>query len=234
MHNNFLGYVHELIEKIDTCQRENIDKASDLIVDCLKRKGVVQAFGSGHSYGSALELVERAGGLFATKMIKDPALGIYEKVEGIGSILMNKVQIMPEDVVVIISYSGRNPLGIEVAEIVKKKGARIIAVTSLESSKKATSRHSGGKLLYEYADVVLDMMGVEGDAAMQLDPLPTKICPTSSIAAAALIQGTVYETVQKLIKDGIVPDVRISANLDHGTENNIKVAEKYADRIFRI
>ena len=234
MHSRYLEFVHDLIEKIDTHQQENIAKASDLFVDSLKKGGIIQAYGSGHSYAAALELVERAGGLFASKMIKDPALGIYEKVEGVGKVLMTKVQILPEDVVVIISYSGRNPLSIEIAEAAKNSGAKILVVTSLESSKKLVSRHSSGKLLYEYADVILDMMGVEGDAAMEVDSLPARICPSSSIAAAALIQATVLETVEKLIKQGIVPDVRISANLDSGTEHNVEVVKKYADRVFRI
>lgn len=69
---------------------------------------------------------------------------------------MRQVDVQPEDVFIIISNSGRNPLSIEMAEYVKKKGCKVIVVTALEVSKSSTSRHSSGKLLYEFADVVLD------------------------------------------------------------------------------
>lgn len=232
--NRYLKHIVNLIQNIDAHQGEHIDKASDLMAECLAGTGIIQAFGSGHSYGSAMEIVERAGGLIRAKMIKDPSLGIYETIEGVGSILMRKVDIRPEDVVIIISYSGRNPMVIEIAEVIKQKGAKIIAITSLSSSKNLKSRHSNGKMLYDYADVILDMMGVDGDAAMEVDALPAKVCPASSIAAAALIQATVLNTMEKLIKKGIEPEIRVSANLDGGLERSMKIQKKYEGRIFRI
>ena len=234
MHNRFLAHAVNLLREIDEKQRESIDKASDLMVDTLTKGGIIQAFGAGHSYAGALELVERAGGLFAVKMIKDPSLGIYETVEGVGNILMRKVEILPEDVVVIISYSGRNPLCIEIAEAAKKNNAKVIAITSLSASKKLTSRHSSGKLLYQLADAVLDLMGVDGDAAIEVEQLSEKICPASSVAAAAIIQATVLTTVEKMIAKGKAPEVRISANLDHGLARSLELQKKYAHRIFRI
>lgn len=234
MHNRFLEYAVKLIQDIDSTQQDNIEKASDLIVNSLTNGGIIQAFGSGHSYAAAIELVERAGGLFAAKLIKDPALGMYETVEGVGNVLMRKVEIKPEDVVVITSFSGRNPLCIEVAQTVKRNNAKLIAITALDVSKKLVSRHSSGKLLYEFADVVLDMRGEYGDAVIQVEPLTAKICPTSSIAAASLIQATLLRTVEKLVQQGITPDIRISANTDHGTVHNLELNKKYAHRIFRI
>lgn len=39
---------------------------------------------------------------------------MYESIQGVGEILMKKVEILKEDVVFIISNSGRNPLPIEI------------------------------------------------------------------------------------------------------------------------
>lgn len=234
MNNLFLEKAVSLIEELDRCQQGGIDAASELFVECLLQGGIIQAFGSGHSYAAAIEMVERAGGLFASKVIRDPALGIYESVEGVGSILMRKVEIRPEDVVVIISHSGRNPLGIEVAMAAKERGAKLLAITSVEASRKLTSRHSSGKLLYELADAILDTMVGDGDAAIHLDALPENICPISSVAAACLIQATMLRTTEKLISRGYQPDIRVSANLDGGTEHNLALQERYAHRIYRI
>jgi len=77
---------------------------------------------------------------------------------------MEHYDLRPNDCFIIISNSGRNPLVVELADIVKKRGVKLIAVTSLDVSKKLTSRHSSGKNLYEFADVILDNRGVEGTA----------------------------------------------------------------------
>lgn len=47
-------------------------------------------------------------------------------------------------------------MAIEMAEEIKKRGNKLIVVTALAASKASTSRNESGKLLYEFADVVLD------------------------------------------------------------------------------
>jgi len=235
MNSRFLEQIVDLIKRIDEQQYVNIKKAADLIVDTFENDGIVQTFGSGHSYAAAIELVERAGGFVATKLIKDPAMGVYETLEGVGEIMMRKVDIRPEDVVIVISYSGRNPQVVEIAKAIKQRGAKIIAVTSLDASKGMDSRHSKGGKLHELADVCLDMMGGHGDASIQVDPLPEKVCPMSSVAAASLIQATLLEVVEKMVAKGIMPDIRISANIDGGgLARSLELSKKYAHRIYRI
>jgi len=235
MNSYYLERIVDLVKKLDDKQYDNINKAADLIVEAFNNDGIVQAFGSGHSYAAAIELVERAGGFVATKMIKDPAQGIYETLEGVGEIMMRKVDVRPEDVVIIISYSGRNPQVVEVAQAVKDRGAKIIAVTSLDVSKNMGSRHSNNKKLYEFADVCLDMMGHHGDASIQVGSLPEKVCPMSSIAATSLIQATLLEVVEKMVAKGIMPDIRISANVDgNGLARSLELSKKYEHRIYRM
>ena len=117
---------------------------------------------------------------------------------------------------------------------VKDIGAKLIVVTSLESSKKLTSRHSSGRLLYEFADVILDNLSVEGDAAIPVDGLPVKICGTSSIAAAALLQSTILEAVELMLARGFQPPVRLSANVDGGTERSLEIEKQYKQRIYHL
>jgi len=235
MNNRFLEQVVDLVKQLDEQQNENINKAADLIVEAFENEGIVQVFGSGHSYAAAIEMFERAGGFVATKLIKDPAMGIYETFEGIGKFMMRKVDVRPEDVVVIISYSGRNPQVVEIAQAVKERGAKIIAVTCLEVSKASTPRHSNGKMLYDFADVCLDMMGEHGDAAMYVGDLPVPICPMSSVAAASLIQAMQLTVVEKMVAKGVEPDLRVSANVDGGgLARSMELSKKYAHRIFRI
>lgn len=234
MENKVYSVVDDLLNKVRTTQGENVEKAAMLFVNALKHDGLLQAFGSGHSQAGASELCHRAGGFIPTKQIKEPSGGIYEGIEGVGTSFMKRVDVRANDVVVIISNSGRNPLPIEMAIIAKEKGAKVIAITSLEASKKLKSKHSSGKNLWQIADVVLDNCVVDGDASIDMDGLDTKICGMSSITTAVLIQAAVYRAAEILLEEGIVPPVFKSQNIDGGPEYNEKLIAKHFDRLYHM
>ena len=146
-------------------------------------------------------------------------------MEGNAYYLMRQVDVRPEDVFIIISNSGRNPLSIEIAEYVKKKGCKVIVVTALDISKASASRHSSGKLLYEFADVVLDNQSEFGDAALEIEGLDSKVCGTSSFSTCLLLQQTIYEAIRDMVEKGFEPPVFKSANIDGG-ENLIRFWKK--------
>lgn len=108
----------------------------------------------------------------------------------------------------------------------------MIALTNMEYSSGAASRHPSGKKLYEVSDLVLDNCGVPGDAAIRLEGLEEAVGPTSTAVGAALMNGLIIEVVEKLINDKIVPPVFLSANLDGGDEHNRKIFKEYKDNIF--
>ena len=228
----FFDKAEESMEKLKNTQGGNIHNAALLISESIRNGGILQAFGSGHSYAGAIEVCGRAGGLIPSKIIRDHSDGIFESVEGNAYYLMRQVDVRPEDVFIIISNSGRNPLSIEIAEYVKKKGCKVIVVTSLDISKSSASRHSSGKLLYEFADVVLDNQSEFGDAALEIEGFDTKVCGTSSFSTCLLLQQTIYEAIRDMVEKGYEPPVFKSANVDGGREFNQILEEKYADRIW--
>jgi len=233
---SFLKYfdvIEKLIQELKDTQQDNIKKAGGIIAESIINGGILHAFGSGHSYAAAIEVAGRAGGLIPAKAVEEPSRGLYETIEGVGAKLMENFDLRPNDCFVIISNSGRNPLGIEVADFVKRNGNKLIVVTSLDVSKKLKSKHSSGKNLYQFADAILDNRGVEGDSAIQLKGMPVKIGPTSSVAAAVLLQAAVVEAVEIMLAKGYTPPVYMSANVDGGPEFNRKLVQKYADRLFR-
>ena len=170
----FFDKAREVMEKLEQTQGENIRRAALLISEAIRGGGILQAYGSGHSYAGAIEVCGRAGGLIPSKVIGEPQYGEFEGVEGNAFYVMRKVDIRPQDVFILISNSGRNPMTIEMADYIKKKGNPLIVVTALEVSKASTSRHSSGKLLYEFADVVLDNQSQFGDAALDIGDLMQK------------------------------------------------------------
>ncbi len=214
-----------LLEK----EEENIKNAGHIIAESIMRGGIVQTFGSGHSYAASIEISGRAGGLLPVKAVYEETFGRYERIEGVGTEFAQYWDLRENDCVIIISNSGRNPFIVELALYVKSKNVPLIAVTALEVSKKTSSRHSSGKRLFELADVVLDNHSIEGDAAVEIEGLQTKVGGTSSIAADLLLNQAVVFAIEEMLSSGFTPPVLMSDNIDGGPEFNQKLNEKYKE-----
>ena len=231
MNNEVFEKAYKLIAQIQETQGENILAAARCIADTFEHGGIIQAFGSGHSYAGAIELCGRAGGYVPSKVIKDPAGGNYESIQGVGELLMKKVEILKEDVVFIISNSGRNPLPIEIAIQAKERGAKVVALTSVKASSKLSSKHQSGKRLFEVADVVIDNQVPDGDASIELEGLDTAICGMSSIVTAVVLQAVVLESAKMFLAKGLTPPFFKSQNIDGGEEYNDALLKQYFGRI---
>jgi len=236
----------EAIRAVAASQAAGIAAAADLMADCLAGNGVLQAFGTGHSEAFAMEIAGRAGGFIPTnklalrdavaaagagadpeadgKIERDPALAQY--------IYALAPDAQPQDVFLIASNSGGNGSIVEFARLVKEKGHKVIAVTSLAHTTRVTSRHPSGLRLFEVADVVLDNGAPYGDAVL---PLPDggSACGLSSITAALLAQMMVAETLVRLVERGVTPPVYLSANIPEGDAHNDALEARYAGRLRR-
>lgn len=224
----------EIVEKLDKIldsQEDKIHLAGKIIANTIKNQGIIQSFGSGHSYGNALEISGRAGGLIQTKIINEPARGIYEMVEGVGTQFVKHLDLRKEDTLILISNSGRNPLGIEMAMEAKKLGVPIIVVTAYDVASNSTSRHSSGKMLHDFANVVLDNKSIFGDACIEVEGLPVKVGGTSLYTGCMLLDCAVLEAIEILMNEGIQPPLFMSANVDGGPEYNQVMLDKFKHRL---
>ncbi len=173
--------------------------------------------------------------IFAKELMLDNSpvtlTGLMERCFGYGSILAYKVDFKPNDVLIVHSVSGRNPVTIEMAIEAKKKGCIVIGITNLKYSKEVSSRHHLNKNLYEYCDVVLDNHGDIGDACVKIPDMDQKVGPTSTVAMALIMNNIIVETVLRLKETGMKPPVFYSANLDGGDELNKKLFKEYENCI---
>jgi uncharacterized phosphosugar-binding protein len=215
--------LHTMLRQVEETQAASIHTAGQLVADCLARDGIIHMFGTGHSHILAEELFFRAGGLSAVNPIFDAGLMLHEsaltstdleRLEGYAPIVFSRYTFSPNDIIIIISNSGRNAAPIEAAMEARQRKLPVIAVTAKSYSQGNPSRHSSGKRLFELADVVLDNCGLPGDGAVQVEGLPERICPTSTIMGATLLHAVIYEAVSLLLARGIQPAVIRSANLD--------------------
>ncbi len=225
-----------VINKIKETQSEKLDTAGRMIARAHLEGHKFFVTGSGHSHTVAEEFYGRAGGLafpvpiMTTELTLEehPTKSSYiERLPGYAPILAELYGVSEGDVVLITSNSGRNAYPVEMALSAKERGAKVIAITSVDHSSKTTSRHSSGKKLMDLADIVLDNCGVEGDSALQMEGMKAAICPTSSMANAFLVQSMVAACCDEMLKQGSEPPVFISLNSDGNETVNDELFAKY-------
>jgi uncharacterized phosphosugar-binding protein len=139
-------------------------------------------------------------------------------VEGFGRLVMENYRITPQDVMVVISNSGVNPMGIDVALVAKENGLKTIAITSLAHSRQSASRHSTGKRLFEVCDMAIDTCVPAGDSLVDVPGFPQKVASASTIAACVIMQALVAGTAEKLAEKGYKVPVFPSHNAEMSPE----------------
>lgn len=236
----YIDNVKRIIEKIQRQSSEAIERTASLMAETLISDNRVYLFGTGHSHMLSEELFYRAGGLVNIQpvlveplMLHISASGstIAEREEGIAEKIFTDYGMKKNDTIIIISNSGRNGVIVDMALLCKEKGLNVIALTNIEHTYAGESRHKSGKRLCEIADVVLDNGGCTGDACITVDSIEGKICPTSTVCGALLLNAVVAECVDICAKKGFYPDHFASSNIDGGDEINDKLVEKYKDVI---
>ena len=240
--SDYIKIVTDTIERAYSEQTEQLDKAAAAIASAIERKNNVFVFGCSHAGILAEEVFYRTGGLAVINPIFFPGMMLntrpitmtssLERLPGLGKIIFEKNHVGRGDVLILHSVSGRNAVPVEMALEAKENGVTTICITNLEYSKSVIARHPCGKRLFECCDNVIDNMGETGDAAVVIDGLPEKIGPTSTTVGTALINALVIDSVNRMIADGIVPPVLMSANLDGGDEHNERIFEEYKNNIF--
>ncbi|MFP4344460.1 MAG: sugar isomerase domain-containing protein [Anaerolineales bacterium] len=219
----YFDVVRRLLEKAERTQAEAIERAGQIVAGTIAGGGTLYTFGTGHSHMLAEEPYVRAGGLTRVEAILVPRLMLHEdpaeatelerQAEEAARIL-EEYGLEKGDTLLVISNSGRNAVPVEMALRAREQSIPVLALTSLRHSRSVSSRHSSGLRLFEVADVVLDNGGVPGDAALEVEGLPVRIGPTSTVVGAALVNAVVATAVEQLLEEGLTPRVFISSNVD--------------------
>lgn len=240
LYKEYLKKIHDIFEKVEATQSDNIEKAANIIADSIQKGGILHVFGCGHSQMYAMEVFYRAGGLVPVNAILTPALSLEpkaplstaaERQEGLAKTILENEIVGEHDVMFIASTSARNSVPVEMAIEAKNKGMKVIVLMSSEFANGVTSRHKSGKKAHEFADVVLDNCGVLGDAIMELENVRAKFGPTSSVIGFAILQAVIVQTIENLANRNVDVPVWVSANLDNGENINKKYIEEYRGRI---
>jgi len=109
-----------------------------------------------------------------------------ENVPGLAAVICANFAISVEDAFIGVSSGGTSVVTVEMAEQMRGRGVPVIAITSVEHSRRARPKAPGGSRLFEVADIVLDTCTPVGDAAVRIDGIAAPVGPTSTIAGAVL------------------------------------------------
>lgn len=230
-----ISILGEVFEK----ESASIEKAGAILSRTLKQDGFLYVFGCGHSHMLAEELFYRAGGLAPVYPIFETAAMLHEgaakssqieRMSGYAAHVMARYPISEKDCLLISSTSGINPFSIEVAEIAREKGARVVGISSFAYRDEAT-RDTAGRHLPDVCDLCIDNHVPVGDAVIQVCDNGTKAGPLSTIATLSIANSIILTACEKLRGEGIQPEVFRSGNCTGADQYNAEILEKYMPRI---
>jgi len=248
MNNNFYQLYEVLdgaFKKILKNEEVSIDRATDLIVQSIKKDQLIHIFGTGgHSTMGATEMFWRAGCLAVVNPLLDPCLlpgmgakhsNWMERTEGLAPTILSAYEVKKGETIIIVNAYGINPMTIDAALESKKRGLNTIGITSTSFAKSVpkgvASRHSSGKNLHEIVDVFVNCYMPLGDASVEIEGCKQKVAPVSTFLNSFCLHLLVIGSVEKLVKEGIEPPLWMSANLPEGDKKNQKWHEKYNSRV---
>jgi uncharacterized phosphosugar-binding protein len=225
----YLATAASLVGRLADVEWPRIEAAAALMAGAIAAGGAIHAFGSGHSHMLAEELFYRAGGLVRVRPMLFEGLMLHasaplstalERLPGLAAALLDDHPTTPGDVLLIGSNSGGNAVSTELARLARERGVHTIGITSLAHATSAQARSSGGPRLHQLVDVAIDNGGVLGDAAVAIDGLAPRVAPTSTVVGAAIVNALVSEVVERLVRQGIVPELYMSSNVAGGDAAN--------------
>lgn len=231
----YIQEIERLTHRVKETQSDAMERAATLCAQALCGEGFLFTFGTGHSHMLAEEIFYRAGGLARVCPILEDALmlhrgaaasSMYERAPGLAELLLDSVDtIRYGGVLFLFSNSGCNTVAVEMAELARQRGLKIVCITNVTHSARMTSRHPAGLKLKDVCDVVIDNCGCYGDAAI---PFGEHSCgATSTVIGAMIMQAIVCRTVELCRERGMPPELFSSANTHGGDEKNAVYLEKY-------
>ena len=231
---DYLNGIVGLLKRIEAEEGEKLKAAAEVVADVICRDGIVHTFGCGHSHLPCLDTFYRAGGLACVSPILDEDLMLHdgaakssrmEKMSGIAAEAFRRAGVKKDDLVVVISASGKNAAPVEMCECAKAAGVKLVTVSS-----SAYVDH-GAKLL-SLGDISIDCKVPYGDAV--IDVGEAKMGGLSTYASLFILNTILIEGAKKALAKGTLPPIYISGNVEGGTARNVALEERYFGRVKRL
>lgn len=225
----FFSAFRNVFNQLEGTQSGTIQKVARWGAEAIAANHLIVLFGSGHSFIPTMDTYPRIGSYpgwlpihelstsYMPTVLGNQALRqtlFLERIEGFGREVLKNYRLHTEDIMIVISNSGVNAMGIDVALSAREQGLKTVAITSLAHSKGSKSRHSSGKRLFEVCDEVIDTCVPQGDALVTIPGFPHNVSSASTIAGCMIMQSLVAEVAQGLSERGVKVPVFPSHNAE--------------------
>ena len=225
---DYLKQAHRILDAAAS-ETEALETAAGLIADAYADGHTVYVFGCTHSAILAEDVFYRAATPAFWRPLWGPGMSIattpgfltsaVEHNEAVGKAVIECSQLKKDDVLVVVSTSGKNAAPVAVADSALKRGAELILLTS-SNYRDQKGNHSRIPNLWSFADraVMIDNHVPCGDASIEAGGCP--MGPVSTIIGSFLMHTLSAMSVEKITAKGLTPPVFLSSNAPGGLPHN--------------
>lgn len=200
----------EVIDKVRTTQRENIERVGELIATAIANGG--QFYVAGIVHGIEGDIYNRGGGpAFVQKYSEE-------------------TELKAGDVLIVSSVSGRTKRVVDLAYDAMGKGVNVIALISMSYAATVDPVHESGKKLYEFVSAYVDNCAPPAEAMLEVEGIEARFAACSGISSAYILWSILSVTVEAMLRDGRTPGILKSANTPGGADyNNAVIYPQYKE-----
>jgi uncharacterized phosphosugar-binding protein len=245
----WIGAASRVLQRISETQEGAIEAASEWCADAIAAGGLVHLFGTGHSRIPVEEMFPRYGSYPGFNPIVELSMTFHtqvvgangqrqamfiERTTGLAETILSNFTFGPKDVMIVFSASGLSAVPVELARGARRRGLRVVAVTSVAQSESEEPVATLGSRLLDEADLVIDLCTPHADALVEVDGLETPVGPGSTIAAVAVVNCIKVRTAQLLVERGAMPPVITRASVVGAERSRELFDEAYREHGRRI
>jgi uncharacterized phosphosugar-binding protein len=238
-----------VLGRIEATQGGAIEEASTWCADAIAADGLVHLFGTGHSRIPVEEMFPRYGSYPGFNPIVELSMTFHtqvvgangqrqamfiERIPGLAEVVLSNFTFGPKDVMIVFSASGLSAVPVEMARGARRRGIRVVAVTSVAQSMSDEPSSTVGSRLLDEADLVIDLCTPHADALVPIDGLDVPVGPGSTIAAVAIVNAIKVRTAQLLVQRGQMPPVLTRASVVGADRSRALFEDAYREHARRI
>lgn len=217
--DRYFKVIEGLVAKIQNTQRENIEKAAEIVAESLAQKGGWFIMDPGHTLQH--EAVKRAGGMvgitpFRYDMVVESDLGHRNaplppgKAAALESqtvhLALEKSKLEKGDVLLINSHAGKSAEVIAVAMQAEERGIHTIGLASKLQMDQCEGEHPSKRKLDQVTECFVDTCVGVGDAVIPVTD-NERMCPLSGVGSGFIFWAIHAHAVKLMEERGLKPTI---------------------------